>query len=139
MKATDMLFKMADATGSPSAPNTTLSDLALSAAIELERVKAGREGNLTVLRNLGAALSERGLSDLTLVPVYDRALAMGGAGTSSRNDLFSRLQAIMAKLESASNEDLDGLRDFCLALHDALLTKKLQSARPPVLSQRRVL
>lgn len=115
----------------------TLSDLALNAAIELERFQIGKITRLEAVRDLAAALSERGVSDLGLVPVYNRALAVGGAGVTSRNDLYSKLANITRKLETASDKDINILRDFCVALHDALLTKRLQSIRPPVLAQRR--
>jgi hypothetical protein len=122
--------------------NLALSDLALDAAIELERLRANPKSRLEALETLSKALSERGLDDLALVPVYDRALASSGkAAPSSKSDLYSRLQSIVAKLQSsdtASADDLSVLRDFCVALHDALLTNRLQTIRDPALGQRRL-
>jgi hypothetical protein len=123
--------------------NLALSDLALNAAIELERFQSSSEGNLEALVALANALSENSFIDLTLVPVYDRALANAGASTvSSKSDLYSKLHAIASKLQStetATPADLDLLRDFCVALHDALLTSRLQTVRQPVLGQRRII
>jgi deoxycytidine triphosphate deaminase len=97
---------------SPDGPaNLALSDLALNAAIELERFQGSSKGDLNSVVELAKALSEKGLSDLALVPVYDRALASGGASVAAtKNDLYSRLQKIAAQLQSmntASPKDLE--------------------------------
>lgn len=127
----------------PDSPaNLALSDLALDAAIELERFQAQAQGPLQSVGALSKALTERGLKDLALVSVYDRALASGGAsGATSKSDLHSRLEKIALQLSSsdtASSNELELLRDFCVALHDALLTSRVSSSRQPVLTQRRV-
>jgi hypothetical protein len=127
----------------PDGPmNLALSDLALNAAIELERFQAIQNGRLDAVEKLSKALSENGLTDLSLVPVYDRALAGdGGAGAISKSDLYTRLQRVASQLQStetASARDLGLLRDFCVALHDALLTSRLQSSHQSVLGQRRI-
>lgn len=127
----------------PGGPaNLALGDLALNAAIELERFQVSPDTAIDALTKLSEALTERSLTDLALVPVYDRALASSGAaGPESRSDLHSRLRRIAAQMqssESASKKDLELLRDFCVALHDALLTTRLQSPRQPV-GQRRLL
>ena len=129
-------------TAVPMTPtNVALSDLALEAAIELDRYCTSVETNLDAVGELAKALSEGALTDQTLVPVYDKALANGGlARATSRNDLYSRLHAIANKMqstESATKKDIELIRDFCVALHDALLTSRFQTLRQPVLGHKR--
>ena len=118
-----------------------LSDLALDAAIELERLRANKSADVHSVAKLANALSDDALTDLALVPVYDRALtSTGSIGPSSKSDLFSRLQSIAEKMQatdSATPEDIDLIRDFCIALHDALLTVRLQTLRQPTAGQKR--
>jgi hypothetical protein len=128
---------------SNSTANLTLSDLALDAAIELERYSiVGRE-KFEAVGQLSKLLSQRGLSDLALMPVYDRALASTGAPAAvSKSDLYSRLEDVLSKMNStatASVNELELLRDFCVALHEALLTNRPQSARQPYLEKRRII
>jgi hypothetical protein len=122
--------------------NLALSDLALDAAIELDRYRLKPTGKLDSVGELARALSEGALMDLTLVPVYDKALASGGmAGASSKNDLYSRLNEIATKMqstESATQKDIEIIRDFCVALHDALLTSRFHIFRQPILGPQRL-
>lgn len=117
----------------PVTPATlALSDLALDAAIALDRHSKHSQAKLDAVGELAEALTESTLNDLALIPVYDKALASGGmAGASSKNDFDARLRAIAAKMqstESASPKDIETIRDFCVALHDALLTIRFQAA-----------
>lgn len=119
-----------------------LSDLALNAAIELERFQARLDSDLHSVGELAKALSEGALTNFALVPVYDRALSSGGnRGPSSKSDLYSRLQSIAKKMlstKTATREEIEIIRDFCVALHDALLTYRLQTLRQPMPGQKRV-
>lgn len=71
-----------------------------------------------------------------MVPVYDRALAAGGTWrATSKNDLYGRLREITDRMKSTASgsaTDLTLLRDFCLALHDALLNYRIEHIHRPL-------
>jgi hypothetical protein len=126
-----MVTSEKQATVPVTSENLILSDLALDAAIALERFSASSKGSLEPVTELARALSKGALSDLALVPVYDKALTSGGlVAIRSKNDLYARLREIATKMEtteSASDKDMELIRDFCIALHSALLTSRFQT------------
>jgi hypothetical protein len=116
--------------------NLILSDLALEAAIEIEKVEAGEKAPFNALERLGQTLDQSTTGDLTLFPVYDRALA-GTANfrATSKSDLYGRLRDITERMHSAasgSTTDFSLLREFCLALHDALLNYRIEHLHRPL-------
>jgi hypothetical protein len=116
--------------------NLTLSDLALESAIEIEKCQATGKASFVALKQLGQALDASATRDLTLFPVYDRALASsrGNVRPTSKSDLYGRLREITERMNSITSEsaDLALLRDFCLALHDALLNYRIEHIHRPM-------
>jgi hypothetical protein len=108
-----------------------LGDLALDAAIQLEKLNSGRKADLEVLDLFAKKLSGGGpASDLTLLPIYNRALVNAERiQLSTKSDLYARLNEMSKKLSSTSvpSNDIERLRDFCLAVHDALLSMRIDS------------
>jgi hypothetical protein len=88
--------------------NLTLSDLALDAAIEIEKFESAGTASFVALKQLGQSLARSTNGDLTLVPVYDRALAVSSdnhhatsksgsrflLGTSRRSDTVTRTKVL---------------------------------------------
>jgi hypothetical protein len=99
-----------------------LAEIALNAAIELDRNQKGTT-NSEWLTKLSNALNE----DVALFPVYDQALMSSErVKFASKADLYAKLKEISEKLVSkdrSSKDDRIILRDFCVALHDALLNQ----------------
>lgn len=118
--------------------NLVLSNLALDAAIEIDEFKSTGSGSFAALMQLGKALTESTISDLTMVPMYDLALAAGATRPTSKADLYGRLHEIAAKMNepaSESKNDLTTIRDFCLALHDALLNARIENLHRPIANE----
>lgn len=117
-----------------------LAEIALNAAIELDHLEHG--GRTTQwLAELARALSGSGLTDATLVPVYNSALiSASGKTVETKNQLYSTIKSFSDKLANAQQEksaDISVLKEFCLALHDALLNQKYEQHRASVMASRR--
>lgn len=117
-----------------------IGDLALKAAIEIENYKIGRHTEFENLGKLSLTLREGVTADLSLVPVYNCALT-NGTSTAPENkaDLFHQLTAISQRMNPTSAgelDDLDFLRDFCVALHEAALNMSLDAYMRVVVPQR---
>jgi hypothetical protein len=112
-------------------------DLALDAAIELEHHLAGQQVSFAAVGELADKLGQDGIfSDPTLLPVYDRALMNAVDGSiRTKNQLYLGLRERLNNLSAsagASGQALEDLRDFCLALHDALLNYRIAAQPIPM-------
>lgn len=142
-------------TNSPStAPLTKsrLSELALDAAIELDRaahLKAiGNAPDVDLFfRSLREQLDQdrqRVFKDQTLVPVYALAFSRsGGEPFVPRENLADLLQSVLKKHQAVESDDSDEaqiafLRDFCLAVHEALVSNLLGNRSAAVKNDERV-
>ena len=110
-----------------------VSELAMDAAIELERIKSAKSGNIDVIDNFLSALREQWqpnsnksiLKDRTLYPVYSFALSKSGdCDFTPVDDIGNKINLILSeKLDRGSDTSkIDYLRNFCLAVHEALIT-----------------
>ncbi len=127
-------------TNSPSTGPITksrLSELALDAAIELDRaahtkIVASTPGIDRFFRSLREQLDQDRLKvfkDQTLVPVYALALSRSaGDPFVAREDLAGLLQEVLKKhdavvvdTDAPAEAQIAFLRDFCLAVHEALI------------------
>lgn len=115
-----------------------LSELALDAAIELDRASRekriidapGAERFFNLLREQMDQDRHRVFKDQTLVPVYALALShSAGARFVLRDNLSELLEKVLEKHENVSEPNADSLearmaflRDFCLAVHEAIVS-----------------
>ena len=106
----------------------SLGELALDAAIELEKAYIQEPTNLASLSRLAKSL-ETDLDDLTLFPIYKRALSSSVAQPpATTSDVYRLLREFSAQMTEPHSEIVKNLRDFCLALHGSLLTLRIDSA-----------
>jgi hypothetical protein len=107
-----------------------LGELALDAAIALEGASSSR--NLDVIRQFLNAVKSQlsedavtsGFRDTSLYPVYSYALSKTeGPATGTVEDFRVRLAHTIANHEQdqANDTDVERLKRFCLAVHEALL------------------
>jgi hypothetical protein len=110
--------------------HSSLGELALDAAIELERAYNQEPTDLGSVSKLAKSL-ENDLDDLSLFPIYKRALSSSASQppttTSDVYKLLREFSAQMTAKEERHSEIVRKLRDFCLALHGSLLTLRIDS------------
>jgi hypothetical protein len=114
----------ADKSHTPETSDLPLAEIALNAAIELDLRSRGKVSS-EWLGKLADALGREESLAIGLLPVYDRALASTpGPRPVSKADLYDKLKHITKQLSSVeSRRESERLRDFCVALHDALLNQ----------------
>lgn len=107
-----------------------LAEIALNAAIELDRSEGGEVSSVW-MRRLAESIENVAVADFGLVPVYNRALtSANGEGPKTKADLYAKLRDLSIQLTERTTihrHDRMVLRDFCLALHDGLLNEGFQS------------
>lgn len=110
--------------------HASLGELALDAAIELEKAYNQEPTDLISLSRLAKSL-ETDWDDLTLFPIYKRALSSSVAQppttTSDVYRLLREFSTQMSEPDEHHSEIVKNLRDFCLALHGSLLTLRIDS------------
>jgi hypothetical protein len=107
----------------------SLSELALDAAIELEKASKNEPTDLNSLSELAKSLAND-FDDLSLFPIYERALASSvEQPLSTASDVHRLLKEFSAQLSSqdTNQTEIQRLRDFCIALHSSLLTSRIDS------------
>ena len=116
-----------------------LAEIALNAAIELDGNLIGARKS-EWLTKLADALASDASRDVGLFPIYDRALTSSeGMKAASKSDLYAKLGEMSRRLNSvddSSENDTLLLRDFCVALHDALLNQGYLSHQKTVSNSR---
>ncbi|MDQ6436144.1 hypothetical protein RB623_18965 [Mesorhizobium sp. LHD-90] len=125
-----------------SMTKSRLSELALEAAIQLDQVTQSRSAATVSIDRFFQAVREqldqdehKVVKDQTLVPVYAFALSQGGTDSyTPRATLSGLLQDVLQNYESVDNaaerptdQQLAFLRDFCLAVHEALIANLMGS------------
>ena len=107
-----------------------LAEIALNAAIELDRSESGEVASIWMKR-LAESIENVPIADFGLVPVYNRALtSANGEGPKTKADLYAKLRELSSRLTGEDNiiqADRIMLRDFCLALHYGLLNEGFQN------------
>lgn len=125
----DVMFSNQSLTRTPNDNQGSLSELALDAAIELEKAAKNEPTDLSSLSELAKSL-ENDFDDLSLFPIYERALASSAGQTlSTTTDVHRVLKEFSAQLSSRDPDqnEIQKLRDFCIALHGSLLTSRIDS------------
>lgn len=111
-----------------------MSDLAMDAAIELQKIKSSNDGDFDVINRFLVALKDQWvpknensiLKYQSLYPVYAYALSKSGdTSFVNTSDLGTKISEIISpEIENSSDDArIEYLRDFCLAVHEALLSE----------------
>lgn len=115
----------------------SIAEVALQAAIELDRLQTQPDLDTVWLDKLATTLRD---GSITMLPLYDRALmSVAGERPANKRDLFAKLLAVADDMTTAESGDVNvnRLRDFCLALHEAVLNQEFQRHSSTIAVSRR--
>jgi hypothetical protein len=120
-------------TSQKAVTKSQLSELALDAAIELDRMSTATDGDVRVIESFLSLVKSQLLDtqsgelfrDQTLYPVYSFALSKtAGTSFTPREGVIDILNTMLSKYDNENTDtgELADLKKFCLSVHEALVS-----------------